>query len=82
MDMDVQLMVLETLRQVAGSEEVVSNPDLPLFESGLLDSMNVAELLAGLSARFQTEIPLTAFDQREWATPANVVSEVRRILRI
>jgi len=80
--MDVQLMVVETLREVTGNEEVVSNPDLPLFESGLLDSMNVAELLAGLSERFHTEIPLTAFDQQRWASPANVVSEVSKLLRM
>lgn len=80
--MDVELMVRETLRQVTGSEEVVANPDVSLFESGLLDSMDVVELLAGLSARLQTEIPLTAFDQQEWATPSNVVSEVRKFLRM
>ncbi len=73
---------METLRQVTRSEEVVANPDVSLFESGLLDSMNVAELLAGLSERLQTEIPLTAFDQQKWATPANVVSEVRKFVRM
>jgi acyl carrier protein len=44
--------------------------------------MNVAELLAGLSERFHTEIPLTAFDQQRWASPASVVSEVSKLLRM
>ena len=78
--MNVELIVRETLRQVTGSEEVVVNPDLPLFESGLLDSLNVAELLAGLSEKLDAEIPLTAFDQPEWATPAKVASAVRKVL--
>ena len=79
--MDVELMVVETLRQVTGSEEVVADSNLSLFETGLLDSMNVVALLAGLSERLQTEIPLTAFDQEKWGSPANVVSEVRKLLR-
>ena len=78
--MDVELAVRETLRQVTGSDEVVANPDLPLFETGLLDSMNVVQLLAGLSEKLGADIPLTAFDQREWATPAKVAGEVRKML--
>jgi D-alanine--poly(phosphoribitol) ligase subunit 2 len=78
--MNVELIVLETLRQVTRSEEVVANPDLSLFESGLLDSMNVAELLVGLSERLEREIPLTVFDQQKWATPASMVCEVRKLV--
>jgi D-alanine--poly(phosphoribitol) ligase subunit 2 len=80
--MDVELTVRATLRQVTGSDEVVINPDLPLFESGFLDSMNVVQLLAGLSERLGTEIPLTAFDQQDWATPAKVAYEVRKVLNM
>jgi D-alanine--poly(phosphoribitol) ligase subunit 2 len=53
---------------------------LPLFETGLLDSMNVVQLLAGLSEKLGADIPLTAFDQREWATPAKVAGEVSKVL--
>lgn len=81
-DMNVELIVLETLRQMTRSDEVVANPDLSLFESGLLDSMNVVELLVGLSERLEREIPLTAFDQQKWATPASMVSEVRKLVRM
>ena len=80
--MNVELMVLETLRQVTRGEEVVADPNLSLFESGLLDSMNVAELLVGLSERLEREIPLTAFDQQKWATPASMVSEIRKLVRM
>jgi len=80
--MDVELAVRETLREVTGSEEVVTNPDVPLFESGLLDSMNVVQVLAGLSARLDVEIPLSAFDQQKWDTPEKVAAEVRAVLNL
>jgi D-alanine--poly(phosphoribitol) ligase subunit 2 len=80
--MDVELAVRETLREVTGSEEVVTNPDVPLFESGLLDSMNVVHVLAGLSARLDVEIPLSAFDQQNWDTPEKMAAEVRAVLSL
>ena len=80
--MDVELAVREALRQITGSEEVVANPDLRLFESGLLDSMNAVQLLAALSEKLGDDIPLTAFDQEHWSTPAKVLSEVRKALRM
>lgn len=80
--MDVELAVRETLREVTGSEEVVTNPDVPLFDSGLLDSMNVVQVLAGLSERLDAEIPLSAFDQQKWDTPEKVAAEVRAVLNL
>ncbi len=74
---DVERAVLEVLEGIVQTDEVMKNPDLPLFESGLLDSIGVVQMLAALQQKCGVEIPLTDFDASTWDTPAHIVENVR-----
>ncbi len=74
---DVDAAVLGVLEEVVQTDEVLKNPSLPLFESGLLDSIGVVQLLAALSQKCGIEIPLTDFDAATWDTPQHIVDNVR-----
>jgi D-alanine--poly(phosphoribitol) ligase subunit 2 len=56
---------------------VRKNTALPLFESGLLDSIGVVRLLAALSQKCGIEVPLTDFDASTWDTPQHIIDNVR-----
>jgi D-alanine--poly(phosphoribitol) ligase subunit 2 len=78
---DVEIAVLDALEEVVQTDEVRRNPDLPLFDSGLLDSIGVVQLLAALSTKCGVEVPLTDFDASTWDTPQHILENVRRRLR-
>jgi D-alanine--poly(phosphoribitol) ligase subunit 2 len=81
MTADVESSVLEALEEVVQTDEVRKNPDLPLFDSGILDSIGVVQLLAALSQKCGVDIPLTDFDAAAWSTPGQIVENVRRRLQ-
>lgn len=74
---DVESAVLEVLEGIVQTDEVKKNPNLPLFDSGLLDSIGVVQMLAALQQKCGVEIPLTDFDASTWDTPAHIVENVR-----
>ncbi|MCL4546089.1 MAG: D-alanine--poly(phosphoribitol) ligase subunit 2 [Chloroflexi bacterium] len=77
---DIEARVLRCLVEATGTEEIVSNPDLRLFETGLLDSVTTVTLIIALAGEFDLEISPLDFDRRTWATPARIVNDVRRRL--
>ncbi len=74
---DVESAVLDVLEGIVQTDEVKKNPDLALFETGLLDSIGVVQMLAALQQQCGVEIPLTDFDASTWDTPAHIVENVR-----
>jgi D-alanine--poly(phosphoribitol) ligase subunit 2 len=77
---DVAAQILEVLQEVSGSGEVRRNPDLPLYRSGLLDSLGTVSLMAAFAERFGLEISPAEFDAELWATPALLVADIQRRL--
>ncbi|KRL83189.1 D-alanine--poly(phosphoribitol) ligase subunit DltC [Ligilactobacillus equi] len=71
--------VLNLLEELTGSDEVQTNLDLDLFESGLLDSMATVQLLLELDATFDIEVPVSEFERSEWNTPAKVIAKVKEL---
>jgi D-alanine--poly(phosphoribitol) ligase subunit 2 len=71
---------LAILREVTGDAEVVADLDLPLFGSGLLDSLGVVTLMLGFEEAFGLVISPAAFDRESWATPRSLVADVERRL--
>ncbi len=69
--------VLAVLRDVAGTDEVLANPDLPLYASGLLDSLATVNLIAALAEDLGVEVSPAEFDASAWATPRRFVADVR-----
>jgi D-alanine--poly(phosphoribitol) ligase subunit 2 len=61
---------------IVATREVERNPDLPLFESGVLDSLKTVELMVALSEEFGIEISPAEFEREHWATPRCIVGYV------
>ena len=72
--------VLRVLATVVESDEVVRNPDLPLFETQLLDSLKTVELIVSLAERFQVEISPAEVERQQWATPRKIIAYMERRL--
>jgi D-alanine--poly(phosphoribitol) ligase subunit 2 len=74
--------VLSILAEVTGTEAVRGDPDLPLYDSGLLDSLGTVTLMAAFEESLGVAISPAAFDREDWATPARMVADLaRRCLR-
>lgn len=71
--MSISDRVLHVLATVSEFNEVLSNPDLPLFENHVLDSIRTVELMIALSDELGIEISPAEFEPSNWATPAQIV---------
>lgn len=77
---DVATDVLNILEEVAHSPAVRTQMDLPLYKSGLLDSLGTVSLMAAFAERFDLDISPAEFDQESWATPAKLIADIERRL--
>ncbi len=77
---DVAKQVLKILSDIADTDKVTSNIDVPLYSSGLLDSLGTISLLLALEREFDVSISPAELDPREWATPRKIVADVERRL--
>ena len=69
---------INLLAEVTESNRVRTEPDLPLFDAGMLDSLGIVTLIARLSEEFGVEISPAEFEREAWATPAKIVADVER----
>lgn len=76
--MSVAETVVAILADVAETDEVRSNPDLPLFDLAVLDSLKVVELMVAFADAFGVEISPAEFERAEWATPGRIVAFIER----
>jgi D-alanine--poly(phosphoribitol) ligase subunit 2 len=74
--MSVAEKVLKILAGIAETGEVQENPDLALFDLGVLDSLKTVELMVALSEAFGVEISPAEFEREHWATPTRIVAYV------
>jgi len=74
--MSVAETVLRILARIAETGEVQENPNLPLFDLGVLDSLKTVELMIALSEEFGIEISPAEFERDLWATPQRIVAYV------
>ena len=72
--MSVAESVLTILARTAETDEVLAQPDLDLFETGVLDSLRTVELMVALSEALGVEISPAEFERDQWATPARIVA--------
>ncbi len=68
--------ILQLLAEITGTNEVLQEPGLALFETQALDSLGVIELIVVLQERFGIVISLAQFDRKAWATPEKFVLDV------
>lgn len=68
--------VLSILEDLTGSDEVSKDLDVNLFETGLLDSMAMVQLLLELQAQCGIDVPVSEFERSEWDTPNKIIAKV------
>jgi D-alanine--poly(phosphoribitol) ligase subunit 2 len=64
--------VMDILVEVCQDEVVKENPDIELFQTGLLDSFGTVELLIQIEERLGILVPISEFDRDLWNTPTNI----------
>ena len=72
--------ILDVLARVAETDEVLTNPDLALYDLQVLDSMKTVQLIVELGQETGVEISPAEFDREAWATPRKLVEDVQRRL--
>ena len=72
--------ILEILARVAGSNDVREQPDLPLYDLQLLDSLRTVELVVALASELGVDVSPAELEREEWATPQKIVTYVERKL--
>jgi D-alanine--poly(phosphoribitol) ligase subunit 2 len=70
--MEFKNEVISLLAEICQDDGVKENPDIDLFETGLLDSFGTVELLVQAEERFGITVPITEFDRDTWNTPNNI----------
>lgn len=73
---DLREQVLDILEEVCQNDIVKENPDIQLFEEGILDSFGTVSLLVELQERLGMEISISDFDRDEWATPNMIINKL------
>ena len=70
--------VFDILVRHCGSDLPRLDPSIRLFDLGLLDSLQVVELLIDVSDELGVEIAPSEVERDVWATPAGIVDYVCR----
>ena len=68
--------LLKLLVEVAGTDEVLRNPQLDLFGTQTLDSIRTVELIVMLDEQCGVSISPAEFDRESWATPEKFIADV------
>lgn len=73
---NLQSQVCALLAGICQLEEIKQNPDIRLFDSGLLDSFGVVEFLLALEEKLGMQVSISEFDREEWATPRQIAAKL------
>lgn len=71
---DLETQVKDLIVTVTNTDEVLAEPDLDLFEAGLLDSLAVVELLVSVGDLLGTSFAPTEVDREEFNTVNAIVA--------
>jgi D-alanine--poly(phosphoribitol) ligase subunit 2 len=71
-------LILQMIAELCEDDAVLTDRDLDLYESGLLDSLGFTDLLLAIEDRFGLEIPATSIRREDTATPRRIVRLVRK----
>lgn len=74
--MDFKNEVISLLAEICQDDVIKENPDIDLFEAGLLDSFGTVEFLVQVEDRFGLLVPITEFDRDTWNTPNNIAMQL------
>lgn len=71
--MEFREQVLDILAEVAEDDIVKEQPDIEVFEEGIIDSMQTVGLLLEIQNQLGIEVSVMDFGRDEWATPNKIV---------
>ena len=66
--------VIAVLADVVEDNVVRTDPDIPLFEQDVLDSLRTVDLILALTKEFGVDISPAELDRSLWATPRHIVA--------
>lgn len=67
------------LEDITGTEEVRENPEVDLFEEGLMDSLATVQLLVEIEGQLDVQVPVSEFDRAQWNTPNKIIEQVKAL---
>lgn len=76
--MAIEPQVFDALEKITGTDQVRLDPDLALFDQGLLDSLGLVELIVALDERLGIEISPAEIERSQWATPRRIIAYLER----
>ncbi|MFF2879179.1 D-alanine--poly(phosphoribitol) ligase subunit 2 [Gottfriedia sp. NPDC057991] len=71
---NIRAQVLAILTDLCNTEEIVENPEVLLFEEGLLDSFGTVSLLVEIEDKLGIDVTISDFDRGEWSTPNKIIT--------
>jgi len=77
--MEFRKQVLDLLEEVAENSIVKENPDVELFEEGIIDSFQTVGLLLEIQNKLDIEVSIMDFDRDEWETPNKIVAVLEEL---
>jgi len=77
--MEFREQVLDLLAEVAENNIVKENPDVEIFEEGIIDSFQTVGLLLEIQNKLDIEVSIMYFDRDEWATPNKIVEALEEL---
>lgn len=72
--------VLEILAEVCEDDDIRNNVDIELLDSGLLDSLGYAELLARIEDEIGVVISPSEVSRQDMNTPSKIIVEIEKRL--
>jgi D-alanine--poly(phosphoribitol) ligase subunit 2 len=78
--METSERTLAILRDVIGGDEALTDLDVPLLATGLIDSFGIVTLIVALEEAFGLTISPAELDRQTWSTPRALVADVERRL--
>ena len=74
--MEFEEQVVALVAEICQDDVIKENPNIDLFESGLLDSFGTVELLVQIEERFGITVPITEFDRETWNSPIKIAKRL------
>lgn len=65
--------IINIIKNISESDEIINNPNINLLESGLIDSVLFIELVEELEEKFNIEIQLTQVESSTWESLDKIV---------
>ena len=76
--MDYRKLALEILKNVCETDELEEEPDMDLFEAGLMDSLSNINILLEIEKNLGIKLQITDIDKSDISTVNNFESFLRQ----